>query len=292
MPRTGELLSQPDSNVAGRLTHFASPPGKANQKPQVWAKRPPDATMTLSMGRLSRRVFLGGAAVPLLGGRRGPGRGFRVASAVTALRDTLAERKLFRLTEPSVLHHLPHYHHRFIARDNSFILLASERSGNRQIYRLDLPEGKMVQLTEGPGVHSYSPALDPGRRAFFYLQNDTLKRAAVHGRSERRIYESDLGWRMSGHLSVSDKGRYVAVVEMKVGHRVAGFEEQFQRRPRCRIRVVETARRRSWVAVETSHWLAHPQFRPGGTDILYSHEGPWGRGRGTLAAGQARRLLS
>ena len=238
--------------------------------------------MTLSMGRLSRRVFLGGAAVPLLGGRRGPGRGFRVASAVTALRDTLTERKLFRLTEPSVLHHLPHYHHRFIARDNSFILLASERSGNRQIYRLDLPEGKMVQLTEGPGVHSYSPALDPGRRAFFYLQNDTLKRAAVHGRSERRIYESDLGWRMSGHLSVSDKGRYVAVVEMKVGHRVAGFEEQFQRRPRCRIRVVETARRRSWVAVETSHWLAHPQFQPGGTDILYSHEGPWDEVEGRL----------
>ena len=234
------------------------------------------------MGWLSRRAFLSGAAAPLLGARRGPGRGFRVASAVTALRDALTERELFRLTEPSVLHHLPHYHHRFIARNNSFILLASERSGTRQIYRMDLPQGKMVQLTEGPGVHSYSPALEPGERTFFYLQRDTLKRAAVRGRSEKRIYESDPGWRMSGHLSVSDQGRYVAVVEMKTGHRVDGFEEQFRRRPRCRIRVVETARRRSWVAVETNHWLSHPQFQPGGTDILYAHEGPWEKVEGRL----------
>ena len=238
--------------------------------------------MTLSMGRLSRRAFLGGAATPLLGARRGPSRGFRVASAITALRDTLTERELFRLTDPSVLHHLPHYHHRFIARNNSFILFASERPGTRQIYRMDLPEGKMVQLTEGPGVHSYSPALDAGERAFFYLQNDTLKRSAVRGRSERQIHESDPGWRMTGHLSVSDKGRYVAVVEMKVGHRVDGFEEQFSRQPSCRIRVVEVARRRSWVAVESNHWLTHPQFQPGGTDILYSHEGPWDKVQGRL----------
>ena len=234
------------------------------------------------MGRLSRRAFLGGAAAPLLGARRGSGRGARVASRIAPFLDPLTERKLFRLTEPSVLHHLPHYHHRFIAQDNSFILLASERPGTRQIYRLDLPEGKMVQLTEGPGVHSYSPALDAGERAFFYLQNDTLKRAAVRGRSERRIYESNTGWRMSGHLSVSDKGRYVAVVEMKVGHRVNGFEGQFSRQPSCRIRVVEVARRRSWVAVESNHWLTHPRFQPGGTDILYSHEGPWDKVQGRL----------
>ena len=238
--------------------------------------------MAVSMGWLSRRAFLGGAAAPLLGARRGPGRGFRVASEIAVLRDALTERELFRLTDPSVLHHLPHYHHRFIARNNSFILLASERPGTRQIYRMDLPEGKMVQLTEGQGVHSYSPALDPGERAFFYLQNDTLKRAAVRGRSERRIYESDLGWRMSGHLSVSDKGRYVAVVEMKTGHRVDGFEAQFRRRPSCRIRVVEVATRRSWVAVQANHWLAHPQFQPGGTDILYSREGPWEKVKGRL----------
>ena len=233
-------------------------------------------------GAVEPAGLLGGAVAPLLGARRGSGRGVRVASQIAPFLDPLTERKLFRLTEPSVLHHLPHYHHRFIAQDNSFILLASERPGTRQIYRLDLPQGGMVQLTEGPGVHSYSPAFDAGERAFFYLQNDTLKRAAVHGRSERRIYESDPGWWMTGHLSVSDKGGYVAVVEMKVGHRVDGFEAQFRRRPSCRIRVVEVARRRSWVAVESNHWLTHPQFHPGGTDILYSHEGPWDKVQGRL----------
>ena len=87
---------------------------------------------------------------------------------------------------------------------------------------------------------------------------------------------------MSGHLSVSDKGGYVAVVEMKVGHRVEGFEAQFRRRPSCRIRVVEVARQRSWVAVQANHWLTHPQFQPGGTDILYAHEGPWEKVEGRL----------
>ena len=144
--------------------------------------------MTLSMGRLSRRAFLGGAAAPLLGDQRGPGRGFRVASAVTALRDTLTERKLFRLTEPSVLHHLPHYHHHFITRNNSFILLASERSGTRQIYRLDLPQGGMVQLTEGPGVHSYSPALRRGRARFLL----PAERYSPTGRRPRAIRKTNL----------------------------------------------------------------------------------------------------
>ena len=117
------------------------------------------------MGRLTRRAFLS-AAAPVLAAQRPARKGSKIPSEKVEIADPLTERPLFRLTNPAILHHLPHYHHCFIARNNSFLLLASEHSGSRQIYRLNLPKGDMLQLTQGPGIHSYSAAMDARRRDF------------------------------------------------------------------------------------------------------------------------------
>ena len=233
------------------------------------------------MGRLTRRAFLS-AAAPVLAAQRPARKGSKIPSEKVEIADPLTERPLFRLTNPAILHHLPHYHHCFIARNNSFLLLASEHSGTRQIYRLNLPKGDMLQLTQGPGIHSYSAAMDARRRDFFYLQQDTLKQASPRGGREKVLYRSPTGWRPTGHLTVSDDGRFAALVEIKPGQQVDGFEEQFRRQPRCRIQVVDVERKANWTAAEQDHWLAHPQFRPRTRDLLYAHEGPWGHVDGRL----------
>jgi oligogalacturonide lyase len=228
------------------------------------------------MNRFSRRSFLGGlASLAAAQTRPAGGKRAKVESVSAVFRDPLTERLTWRLTDPDILHHMPHYHQRFLSKRGGFMLVASARTGRRQIYRMNLPEPDMVQLTDGPGVHPYSPTLDRKERHFFVLQGDELKRLSVKNGKERRIYRAEEGWILTGHLAVSDGDRHAVLVEMKAEDRVAGFEAQFARRPRCRLRVVDIRRGRSQTLVEERNWLAHPQFRPGATDVLYCHEGPW-----------------
>lgn len=225
------------------------------------------------MRALSRRSFLLGAAPAAAAAVLPERRGAKVPSRAAQFRDALTERPLWRLTDPGVLHHLPHYHHRFISQRRNFLLVASELSGTRQIYRMNLPDGDMVQLTTGPGVHSYSPTLDPDDRTMFLLQENELKSVAVGNGREAVIYRSPRDWRMTGHLSVSQDGAYAALVEMLEQHWSGDAEKQFPR-PHCRLRVVDLKTKRDRLAVDGRRWLTHPQFRPGTTDILYRHEGP------------------
>jgi oligogalacturonide lyase len=232
--------------------------------------------------RLSRRGFLLGLT-PAAAAVRRPGKGFKVTSQSVKFLDPLTEREMFRLTDPKILHHLPHYHNRYISKRDTFMLVASERTGTRQIYRINLPDGDAEQLTEGNDVHPYSPFLSPNDRSIFLLQGNSLKEVSTGNGREKTIYSTPQGWRMTGHLALSSDGDLAALIEMQSGHMVDGFVEQYERKPRCRIVVVETGRnRRNWVAVEENVWLAHPQFRPGRREILYCHEGPWDKVDGRL----------
>ena len=233
------------------------------------------------MSRWTRRVFFA-AATSLPAAVRRTRRGLKIPSEKVELQDPLTGRRIVRFTNPSILHHLPHYHHRSIARNHSFLLTASERSGSRQIYRLNLPDGDMAQLTEGAGVHSYSALLDRRARNFFYLQRDSLLAASVRGGRARVIYRSPAGWRPTGHLSLSGDERFAALVEMQAGHQVDDFESQFERRPRCRIQMVEMANKKAHTVTAEDHWLSHPRFRPRSKDLLYAREGPWGLVDGRL----------
>ena len=229
------------------------------------------------MALVTRRVFLAGLSPLAAATQRPAGKRTRVDATAAVSPDPLTGRLKWRLTDPKILHHLPHYHHRFIAKNNSFMLVASERSGSRQIYRMNLPEGDMVQLTDGPGVHSYSPTFDRKEKKFFLLQGNELKSVSSRSGVDRRVYRTPAGWRMTGHLSVSDNARYAAVVEMKEEDWVDdGLEEQFKARPQCRIQLVDLRRGRAELLVQENQWLAHPQFRPRSRDLLYCHEGPWG----------------
>lgn len=231
------------------------------------------------MRRLSRRGLLATAALAARGAAQGrTGRGQRTASPRVEFLDGLTEREIHRLTDPAVLHHLPASNHRFIARDNSFLLLAAERDGLRQIHRLDLRRDRLTQLTEGPGVHPYAAHLRRDQRGFFFLQRDELLEADLRGSVRTRHYECAPGWILTGEMDVSRNERYAAVVEMREGDREATARQQFERQPLCRVRVVRLGApdpERSRIAAEERRWLAKPLMRPSADQVLYRRQGPW-----------------
>ena len=231
---------------------------------------------------ISRRSLLAASAAvvrPLLGA----GRGTRISAREIEFEDSLTGRKISRLTNKDVVSHLPVYYNRVLARRGNFLLIASEVSGARQFYRCDLSRDRMTQLTEGPGIHPYSATLAPRDRAFFYLQGSELRQASSRGGGDSLVYRCEEGWVPTGDLNLSTDGRYATLIEMREDDWVADEEELFWKKPHCRLRVTGTERgSASWVAVEEKLWLSHPRFRPGRTDILYDHEGPWGEVDGRL----------
>lgn len=232
------------------------------------------------MRRVGRRFFL--AAATLSAARRGT----RIAAPRTELRDALTERELVRLTDPSVLHHLPRYHHRFVARDNSFLLLAAEHGGARDLYRLDLKRDRLTQVTEGPGIHPYAAQLRRNDRAFYFLQGRDLKQADLNGSGRQTLYRCPDGWILTGDLDISPDERHAALIEMQENHWQPTQRLQFEREPLCRVRIVDISRQaspsRDWIATEERRWLSTPRFRPARSQVLYAREGPWQRVRRRL----------
>lgn len=236
---------------------------------------------------LTRRELLAGLAA--FQTRPAPGKGQRYSGEARRFADPLTEREVWRLTPLTAPHRLPESHQRYLARNNSFLLLGSERDGQPQILRMELMPGRpqqlsvrLEQLTEGAGVVTRSLCLAPDERSFFFLQNGVLKQMGLRRFQEREIFRVEAGWTATGDMGISIDGRYAALVEMKSEDRVAGEGDeailaQFERRPLCRIRVVETAKGAAWVVVEERAWLGRPQLRPKRDQILYCHEGPWDR---------------
>ncbi len=237
------------------------------------------------MRGVSRRRFL--AATTSAGQLAAASRGTRLAAPREEFRDALTEREIYRLTDPSVLHHLPSHHHRFIARDNSFLLLAAEHAGTRQLYRLELKRDRLTQVTDGTRVHPYAAHLRNNDRGFYFLQDRKLIQADLGGGSRKTLYECADGWILTGDMDISRGERYAALVEMRESDWRPDPEAQFESQPQCRIVIVDirvqaSSRSRARLAAEERRWLSCPRFRPWRAQVLYSREGPWQRVRRRL----------
>ena len=229
------------------------------------------------MRRVSRRCLLAAALVPAAA--RAAGRGTRLRTPATEFQDGLTGRDIVRLTDPSVLHHLPGSNHRCVARNNGFVLVAAEHGGVRHFHRLDLKRERLTQLTEGAAVHPYAAHLRRNDRGFYYLQGKDLLHADIQGGGRRTLFSCGDGWTLTGDLDISIGERYAALIEIAADHVESTPERQFEREPHCRVRIVEITRNRSqarnWVVAEERRWLSSPRFRPWRAQLLYSREGPW-----------------
>jgi oligogalacturonide lyase len=210
------------------------------------------------MGRLSRRAVLFG--FPALRTVRAAGKGQQFAPQAKRYADPLTEREVWRLTPVSHPHFLPHACQRFTAAKNGFALVAGRRDEETHGFRLELPSGRMTQLTQGPGVAGFSLCLAPDERSFFYLQSGTLKQMGLRTLREREIYRAEEGWRLTGDLGVSVDGRFAAVVETREAVH--------------RLRIVETLKGKSWIVTEDRAPILRPQLRPRRDQVLFAQPDP------------------
>ncbi|MGH2370268.1 MAG: TolB family protein, partial [Chloroflexota bacterium] len=109
---------------------------------------------------------------------------------------------------PSVNHHL-YFLTRSVTADGRLIF-ASYRSGQAQLYMARFPDGEIVQLTDGPPVHGFSPHHSPDDATLYFVRN-TPQAAEVWALEmpslrERRLAAFPGG--QLGELALSHDGRF------------------------------------------------------------------------------------
>jgi oligogalacturonide lyase len=129
--------------------------------------------------------------------------------------DPLTEIEVYRLTRPGYSTTLTAFYNRGIARNSSWMLCASDRSGTQQAFRLELKSGEMRQVTDVEGLDAASLTLTPDNRSFCYIAGRSLYTAAVSTLKERELYSAPEGWDFSGGMCVGPDGTHVTLVERK-----------------------------------------------------------------------------
>jgi len=173
--------------------------------------------------------------------------------------DPATEFLVERLTNPAHSSFLPPPHGRALARKGGFLLLASDRSGSFQLYRMDERTGECEQLTEASSLDPRAFTLTADDRGFCYFDGPTLYRASLRNLKARAIYRVPEGWRREPGFGLSPDGRHLAIVESRAG--------------RWSLRMIRTSNGNALTLVERPAPMGDPAPGLREQQVLYLHEG-------------------
>jgi oligogalacturonide lyase len=199
-----------------------------------------------------------------------------------SITDSYTGQTLTRLTAPEQVNHHPYFYYKMITNDNRYLIYASERNGQRNLYRMDLQDGSALQLTEGAGVHDFGCSLTSDDRYLIYCRQHQIIRMDMATLEEEVFYETEAGWTPNANPGLSSDDRYLVLVEINDRDVIASkgdwstFELQWAKQPHCRIMYIDIEQKTSRIVHEELNcWLGHPQIRPHDpSTILFCHEGP------------------
>jgi oligogalacturonide lyase len=99
-----------------------------------------------------------------------------------------------------------YFHFPNSTRDGRYILFTSGRSGSNQIYRMSVPEGRIVQLTDSPGIGSLVPDYSNAQRIYYQRGHDIVA-LDINTYAERVVGSVPGG----GDLTMSGDGKWIAL---------------------------------------------------------------------------------
>lgn len=169
--------------------------------------------------------------------------------------DPTTELDVYRLTDPSHAALLPAYYNRAVARNNGFLLHASDRSGTLQAFRTDLKTGESHQLSEAGDLDAASLTLTPDSRSCVYFTGRTLAITSLATLRTREMYLVPEGWERAPGMSVGPDGTHATFAER------SGTGS--------RLRMVSLGQGAARTVIEGPFAISHPIHRPMRAQILY-----------------------
>jgi hypothetical protein len=136
-------------------------------------------------------------------------------------------RKLTRLTDGASNAYPLYYFTPSVTPDGRHIVVHSERSGEVQLYRIDLRTGEVGQLTDGhtkeagwavwceahlDGIYNHLSALHPASGDVWYFEADEIRATNVADFRNRRVAKLPPGRMPIGQSAFSPDGRWFAYI--------------------------------------------------------------------------------
>ncbi|MBK9167262.1 MAG: PD40 domain-containing protein [Bryobacterales bacterium] len=117
-------------------------------------------------------------------------KGDRFPSELTESRDRATGALVRQLTAHPSINHPTYFLQSSFTPDGAALLFTSYRTGQAQLFEIDgYPDGEIRQLTAGPAIHPFSPAIHPDGATVFFVRGGSIWALDRRSLEERQIVE-------------------------------------------------------------------------------------------------------
>jgi len=167
----------------------------------------------------------------------------------------------------------------FVGDDANHTILVSNRSGAYQWHLLDIPAGRLVQLTAGQKV-SANMACVARSGQLFYFDGPALHAVRTDTLEDRELYRVPAGFKPALPTCTAD-GRYVAfaycqetTLSTETGRIYSTMHERYYQHPHSVVMRIDTQKGDAVAAWGEATWISHVLIHPTQPNlIVFCHEG-------------------
>ena len=174
-------------------------------------------------------------------------------SELREFQDSQTGAHIYQLTNDTSINHNLYFLTPSFTPDQGYLIFTSYRSGKPNFFKLEFPNGDIVQLTDADDIHGYSGVISKEGTELFYSQADAIKAIHLDTFEERVLAEFPGGG--LGECSVSADEQFI-VTAMK-------------RDDKSHITVTATDGSGGEVIYTSpDQTIIHPQFHPKHPDLI------------------------
>ena len=164
---------------------------------------------------------------------------------ISSFADPETGARVSQITSHRSISHPTYFLQSSFTPDGSRILFTSYRTGSPQLFEAALPAGEIRQLTDGPPIHPFSPAIHPDGARVFFVRGGAVWSLDRGTLAETKVIEFPVA--QLGECSLGDDGQWItAAIRQGAVQGVA----------------IGRADGSGWHVVEFPRTVIHPQFHP------------------------------
>jgi len=122
----------------------------------------------------------------------------------SSYRDPATGARVHQVTNAAAISHPSYFLQSSFLPGDRELFFTSYRTGTAQLFLGEFPDGPIRQLTRGPAIHPFSPAIHPSAREIFFVRGGELWAVTLDSLLERRVAKLEGG--QLGEPSISSSG--------------------------------------------------------------------------------------
>jgi oligogalacturonide lyase len=167
------------------------------------------------------------------------------ASEHSTFADPVTGATIHQITRHPSINHPTYFLQSSFTPDGAHVLFTSYRTGTPQLFEAGFPEGEIRQLTDGPAIHPFSPAIHPDGELVFFVRRGAIWSIHRHTLEEQMIV--DFPGAQLGECSLGGRGEWLtAAIKQDANSGV----------------VTGRADGSDWHWIPFERTVIHPQFHP------------------------------